>query len=135
MISSVIDIEERRRVLQALPEDWYVDHDGSHATRPTQDAIDKACAAAERAIRSGLLVEYIDADANGGTCVTMRGEQEMDASIYFRNGGSASAVSLEPGERICEPLTDDTWPKLVAKLAGRAPDMPRRSSGGGDERA
>lgn len=116
MIVSVIDIEERRQALLALPEDWNLDHDGSHAPRPTKQAIDAVCAAAERAICSGLPVESIDADANGGTCLTIRGDGEMYACIYFGNGSGASVVSLEPGTPICESLTDGAWQKLSAKL-------------------
>ena len=112
MITSTEELEARKRDLETLPEDWYVDMDGSYASRPTQTAIDLACEAAARALAMGLVVEDVDPDANGGTCVDLRNEHYVEVHLYFSNGDKASLVA----HSWCEMLTDTSWPKIQAWL-------------------
>lgn len=92
------EVGKRKQQLLNLPKDWYVDHDGSFAGLPTIDAVDRACAAAARALSLGIVVETIDPDPNGGTCVGLRNERHVELSLYFSNGGGASVVALGQGE-------------------------------------
>lgn len=125
--AAVAALRERRRELLGLPEDWYIDHDGSHASRPTAEAVDKACAAAERALWLGLVVDEIDADANGGTCVVLSNGLHARISLYFSNGGHESVVALRDGHGSAEdqsvetgnwsePLSEQSWAKIQKRL-------------------
>jgi hypothetical protein len=124
--AAVAALRERRRELLELPEDWYIDHDGSHANRPTAEAVDKACAAAERALSLGLVVDDFHADANGGTCVVLSNGLHARVSLFFGNGGHASVVALgdagaedhsvEVGNW-SEALSEQSWAKIQKRLA------------------
>ncbi len=115
-ITSLEDVQKRRRELETLPEDWYIDHDGSYASLPTADAIEKVCAAAERALLLGLRVDELDPDANGGTCIDILNADEARVSIYFSNGGGASAHADHHGPRgqggWHEAFTEATWARI-----------------------
>jgi hypothetical protein len=96
-IKTSADLQLRRQQLTALPEDWYVDHDGSHAARPTAEAIDRGCGVAEQALTRGLTVDYVDPDAMGGIYVRLSSASSVSkgrhVDLVFRNGGAASVLA------------------------------------------
>lgn len=111
-ITTTAQVQQRKRELETLPEDWYIDHDGSYASMPTQATIDQACTAAERALSAGILVDSIEADANGGTCVYLRNADYGEVSLWFGNGGRASVL----GHGWREALSESSWAKIEAQL-------------------
>ena len=56
----------------------------------------------------GLVVEDVDPDANGGTCVDLRNENYVEVHLYFSNGDKASLVA----HSWCEMLTEASWPEI-----------------------
>jgi len=116
-------LQARKRELETLPEDWYIDMDGSYASLPTQDTIDKACSAAERAMAAGLMVDCVDADANGGTAVDLFNDEGAMVAIYFSNGGHASVVA----NGWHEAFSETSWPRIEQHL--RATNDNERTSG------
>jgi hypothetical protein len=118
LITTFAQVNKRKFELETLPEDWYVDLDGSYASRPTKEAIERACDAARRALTLSILVEAIDADANGGTCVDLRNANYAEVHVYFSNGGSASVV----GWRWSEAFTEASWERIREHLAVKPGD-------------
>ena len=113
-ITTAAQIQQRKRELETLPEDWYIDQDNSYASMPTQATIDQACTAAERALSAGILVDSIEADANGGTCVYLRNADYGEVSLWFSNGGRASVLGHGWREALSESWSgQDRGPALL----------------------
>lgn len=117
MITTLEELQTKQHELETLPEDWYVDMDGSYADRPNQWAIEQAIAVAKWAMDWYIVVEDIDADANGGTCIDLRNEDYREVSIYFRNSKRTSVVARGKGGW-SSMLLEDTWARIKDWLKG-----------------
>lgn len=100
--------------LLLLPEDWWVDMDGSTAPIPTRDAVETAKRIVDRFARVGHTPTEIDADAMGGVAVYFG---LLWVSVF--NSGGETFCFVDTGRGVSEE-------RALLRLSGKS-DVPPTS--------